>query len=107
MATEHRFIDGAGLPQKAILQFYRCESHGTCHVNVSDDFLQFMRRIFAKAGVELMFDEKKLGQFQPDQAHRAREILLAVHEVQGLPWNPHNSPLAAIESLVVKYAALK
>jgi len=35
------------------------------------------------------------------------EIFTAVHEVQGLKWKEGESPLAAIESLLAKYAELK
>ncbi len=106
---EHRFIDGATPPEKVICEFYRCEIHNACHLNVSDDFMKFMQRIFAKAGIELMFElasEKSVG-IHLDDYHRWLEILTAVHEVQGLKWVDGCSVLPAVESLVAKYAALK
>lgn len=109
MATEHRFIEGVEPPKQIIAEFYRCEDHRCCHFYASDEFVKFMHRVFAKAGIELILKELKKGEFNVaiDQAHRVLEVFTAVHEVQGLKWKDGDSPIHAIESLVAKYAELK
>src|SRR5687768_16069321 len=98
-SMEFRFSPGVKPPKQVIAEFYRCEQHNTCHFYASEEFLQFMKRVFAQAGIKLVLKELKKGEFPADQAHRVLEVFKAVHEVQGLKWKESESPIAAIESL--------
>jgi hypothetical protein len=109
MRVEHRSVSGPDLANKVICEFYRCEMHNTCHLSVTDEFLHWLRLVFAQAGVQLELKQipNRELKVDHDRPHQVLEVLMAVHEVQGLKWDDGVSPLLAIESLVAKYAALR
>ena len=109
MRAEHRSVSGPGIPNKVICEFYRCEMHNACHLSVTDEFLCWLRLIFAQAGVQLELKQipNRELKVDHDRPHQVLEVLTAVHEVQGLKWEEGCSALPAIESLVAKYAALR
>jgi hypothetical protein len=46
---ELRVFPGVNPPKQVLVEYYRCEQHNTCHFYASDEFMQFMKRVFASA----------------------------------------------------------
>ena len=79
-ASIHRRREAAA---RVLMDFYRCELHNTCHFYASDEFVKFMQRVFAGAGIELVVNELQKGQFPPDQAHKVLEVFTAIPRSAG------------------------
>jgi hypothetical protein len=86
------------VPEKVIMDYYECELHTARHFYMTHESLPLMQLILAKAGVELVLNKMKKGEFLIDQAHRVLEVFTAVHEVRSqvaerqLPSGCHRKP---------------
>jgi hypothetical protein len=94
--------------QTVIFEFWRCEWDRRYEMLFTEEAFEMLVDHLKKTGLEVVLHESPgLLMAAHSHKHKLREVLTAVHEVQGLKWEEGTDSLPAIESLLAKYLDLR